>query len=228
MKKGSLTHLLTLEPELFDSEYVLLPDEIKVRRGKAYDEFAAAVGNREILTAAEFEDGKRIATAVRSNPEALKIIENATGIEQSFFSEDFATGVKTKCRPDVLLGEHIYDLKTTRNAHIRSFISAIKSYRYNVQAAFYTDVCRSVGQDIQNFGFIVVDTETMPYQCTVFHRLSQEAIDAGRAEYQADLEVYARCLETNEWPGYPESYDEIGLTLTDFNSSNNNDYREAA
>lgn len=211
MRKGSLVHCLVLEPHVFGNEYALLPPTIKLRRGKEYEKFLADVGDRVVLTAAEHEEADRIATAVRANPAALKIIENATAIEQSVFAEDFATGVKVKCRPDIRANSHIYDLKTTRNANARSFAYSVRSFRYHVQAAFYMDVCQAAGIEVEHFGFIAVDTEAMPYQCTVFHRLSAESIEQGRAEYREDLELYRQCLERDEWPGYPNEYDELDM-----------------
>lgn len=227
------------QPESVDSlplpdNVILLPDHIKARRGKEWEafqrdnegarilvpsevekvkreHFAESVGNRVLLTPGQLTEARAIAVAVRSNPAALKIIENATAIEQSVFAEDFATGVKIKCRPDIRIGNRLYDLKTTRNANARRFAYSVRTYRYHVQAAFYMDVCQAAGIEVEHFGFIAVDTEAMPYQCTVFHRLSAESIEQGRAEYREDLELYRQCLERDEWPGYPNEYDELDM-----------------
>lgn len=162
-----------------------------------------------MLDAAEFQEAQDISVAVRANPVALEILENATAFEQSIFTEDFETGIKTKVRTDIGIGDRIYDLKTTKNANVRSFAASIRSFRYDVQAAFYMDQRNNAGIQTNMFGFIAVDTVDKPYQCTVFHSLTEEAIEQGRAEYTANLKLYAECLESNEWPGYPESYDLI-------------------
>ena len=211
MQKGTLIHTMALEPEKVGEEYAVMPPTIKQRRGKEYEAFLSGVGSRTVLTASQMEDARQIVSAIEANPIARKIIADATDIERSVFSEDFETGVLCKCRPDLIVGNRIYDLKTTRNANAKSFAYSCRSYRYHVQAAFYMDVCRWAGLDIESFGFIAVDTDTMPYQCTVFHRLIDEAVTHGRADYRDDLKVYAQCLESGEWPGYPESYDELSM-----------------
>lgn len=211
MEKGSLIHTLVLEPEKVEDEYVILPPTIKQRRGKEYDAFLLTVGERKVILATAMAEAKLIAESVRANPVAERIIGDAVAFERSVFAEDFATGVLCKCRPDIVLANAIYDLKTTRNANARSFSYSCRNYRYHVQAAFYTDVSRAAGMDVERFGFIAVDSDTMPYQCTVFHRMSQQAIDQGRAEYRENLETYQRCMESGEWPGYPNEYDELTL-----------------
>lgn len=209
MDKGSLVHDLVLEPNHVDERYAVMPASIKQRRGKEYEAFKASAGERKILTAPQMEEGRRIAQAVHTNPVAMEIITRATGegyIEQSVFAEDFGTGMLCKCRPDIRIGNRLYDLKTTRNAAGRSFAYSARNFRYHVQAAFYMDVCRWAGIEVDHFGFIAVDTDVMPYQCTVFHDLSPGSMEQGRGLYTADLSLYAQCMESGEWPGYPDEY----------------------
>lgn len=228
MKKGSLIHTLILEPEKFVKEYIILPDSAPKRPSVTqlnakkpseatlksihwWDQFNKESEGKIILSIKEYEDACRIQEAVVNNPVAMNILETAMGFEQSIFAEEFSTGVECKCRPDIIMENALYDLKTTKNANARSFSYSVRSYRYHVQAAFYLDTCNIVGMDVNQFGFIAVDTIDMPYQCTVFHSLSKDALQAGREEYMRNLKVYAECLETGEWPGYPESYDVIEL-----------------
>lgn len=211
MAKGSLVHLLALEPSKFEDEYVLMPEDIKVRRGKAWDEFSALNQDRNIISTNLLEDAKLIAETVMANPVAARIIEQAVAIEESIFAEDMKTGVLCKCRPDIRTDGALYDLKTTRNAAAGSFAHSARTYRYHVQATYYTDLCNQMDLDIERFGFIVVDTDWMPYQCVVYHSFEDDALDIGRAEYREDLDRYAECLEANEWPGYPEEYTYLSL-----------------
>lgn len=211
MAKGTLIHALVLERESVNERYTVMPDSIKQRRGKEWEAFKASAGDRIILKRDEWDDAQRIAEAVTSNPVALQILEEADAFERSIFQEEFETGVLCKCRPDILMGDAIYDLKTTSNANARSFSYSARQYRYHVQAAFYLDVCRWAGLDVGRFGFIAVDTQDRPYQCTVFHGLSDEAMEQGRALYMEDLRTCARCLESDDWPGYPEEYQVLTL-----------------
>lgn len=228
MQKGTLIHTMALEPEKVRDQYAVLPPSIKQRRGKEYETFLAEVGERAVLTGAQMEDAKRIVSAVEANPVARKIIADATDIERSVFAEDFETGIKCKCRPDIIAGSRIYDLKTSRNAASRSFAASVRSYRYHVQARFYLDVCQWGGIEVSQFGFIVVDTDSMPYQCTVYHSLASEALSDGLDLYREDLRTYAKCLETGEWPGYPEEYDVLSLSGHAWDQDEIEDLQEAA
>lgn len=211
MTKGTLVHALVLEPEKVRDWYVVMPEHIKQRRGKDWEAFKASAGDRNILKADEYADAQRIAEAVTSNPIALQILEEADAFEQSVFCEEFETGLLCKCRPDILMGRHIYDLKTTSNAAARSFSYSARQFRYHVQASFYMDVCRWAGLEVDRFGFIAVDTQDRPYQATVFHQLANEAVEQGRALYMDDLRTLARAVETDEWPGYPSEYEVLTL-----------------
>lgn len=211
MTKGTLVHALVLEPEKVGEWYAVMPEAIKQRRGKEWEAFKASAGDRAILKADEYADAQRIAEAVTSNPVALQILEEADAFERSIFAEEFETGLLCKCRPDILMGGHIYDLKTTSNASARSFSYSARQYRYHVQAAFYIDVCRWAGLDVDRFGFIAVDTQDRPYQCVVYEQLTQDAIEQGHEAYMADLRRLAECTETGTWPGYPECYQYLSL-----------------
>lgn len=211
MTKGTLVHALVLERESAGERYVVMPEHIKQRRGKEWEAFKAQAGDRTILKRDEWDDAQRIAEAVTSNPVALQILEDADAFERSVFAEEFETGVLCKCRPDILMGSHIFDLKTTSNANARSFSYSARNFRYHVQAAFYMDVCRWAGLNVDRFGFVAVDTQDRPYQCTVFEQLADDDVERGRAEYMADLRRYAECAEAGEWPGYPERYQVLTL-----------------
>lgn len=228
MVKGTLIHTLVLEPETFDSIYAVTPKDAPRKPTSAqrnaknpsdatiqavewWDNWERHAAGKMLLDPALLEDARRIVTAVQANPQAIRILESAVGFEESIFAEEFETGVLCKCRPDIRVDGGIYDLKTTRNAAARAFSYSCRSYRYHVQAAYYTDLCRIRDLDVERFGFIAVDTVDMPYQCTVFHRLSDDAMQLGKQEYMDNLRVYAECVEKNEWPGYPESYDILEL-----------------
>lgn len=211
MQKGSLVHAMVLEPQSVSELYAVMPPSIKQKRGKEWEAFKASAGDRTVLTADQHTDAKRIAEAVMSNPVALQILEEAEAIEQSVFAKEFETGVLCKARPDIRVGDHLYDLKTTSNANARSFSYSARQYRYHVQAAFYLDVCRWAGIEVERFGFIAVDTQDRPYQCTVFHELADDDVEKGRAEYMENLRTYAQCLEADDWPGYPEEYQVLTL-----------------
>ena len=69
-----------------------------------------------------------------------------------------------------------------------------------MQAAFYSDILRSLGKEVNYFLFIAVETKA-PY-FVGFYELDAAAIEQGRKAYLELLELYKYCRERDEWWGY--------------------------
>lgn len=69
-----------------------------------------------------------------------------------------------------------------------------------MQAAFYSDILRSLGKKVDNFVFIAVETE-YPYFMG-FYDLDYIAMEKGREVYLKLLDSYKFYSERDEWPEY--------------------------
>jgi hypothetical protein len=107
-----------------------------------------------------------------------------------------------------LRGDVLFDLKTCYSAQPKEFQKAILNYQYHVSAAFYLDGFQTV-QPVKHFSWIAVE-KTAPH-CFGFYAADQELLNAGRAEYQRALEIYAECEKTGNWPGYEQKFINISL-----------------
>jgi exodeoxyribonuclease VIII len=206
MRLGTLTHTVVLEPDLFERETAVRPEGIDRRTsaGKAdWAAFELEAEGKEIITNEEWTKLAAIRDAVRSHPAAAKALAGSPVIEQSIFWE--ADGIACRCRPDCVTERGvIVDLKTTRDASPEGFAKSVASYRYHVQAAFYSDGYRAAfGEAPRGFVFIAVETEP-PYLVAVYVA-SETMTSRGRIEYQADLDTFRECLATDTWPGYSSS-----------------------
>lgn len=201
MTIGTATHMAILEPDRFAAEFVTLPDGVD-RRSSAYKEAAAARGADNVLTRSEADRIDGMAAAVRANKWAVELLA-AGRPEVSVFADDPVTGVRCKVRPDFLTaGGVIVDLKTTADASDEGFGKSVANYRYHVQAAYYADVYRwATGEGAPPFRFLVVESD-LPHGCTIM-TLPDDVTEYGRRLYRRDLNLYAACLENNEWPGIP-------------------------
>lgn len=214
MELGRMVHMLVLQPEEFYLFYFVLPEEVKVRRGKEFEKIKEENEGKTILTSNQFKEALEIKETVMRNPVAKEIIDQSKHKEVSIEHEDFS-GLKRKGRLDILYNNTIYDLKTTSDCSIDEFMKTIYKYRYHVQAAYYLDLLEENDHPTlkaNQFGFIVVETKEKPYKCTVYHQLSKQAVEIGRANYNQNIELLKECLETDVWvPNVQDEYKEISI-----------------
>lgn len=133
--------------------------------------------------------------------------------EQSLFAKDAATGVMLRARldwlPDAVDGRlTITDYKTTLSAEPAAFARSVAKYGYYQQAAWYIDLVTALGiADDVTFRFIAQE-KTAPYLVTVFE-LDEYAISIGRQRNRRAIDVFAECVEKDEWPGYATGVETI-------------------
>lgn len=155
----------------------------------------------------EWEQVQAMTAAILAHPIASVLLDPAHGkAEQSIFFRDEPTGVSLRSRLDWLPETDggrliIPDLKTALSAEPKAFGKAAANFGYAMQDDFYRAAVRSLGiaEDIA-FVFIVVE-KAAPYVVTVCE-LDAEAKRYGAAKNRQAIDLYARCMERDEWPGY--------------------------
>lgn len=210
MEIGTAIHSALLEPDRFTSDYMLLKD-VDDRRASAYKEAIKIHPSDRVLTRSESDNVAGMMESVYANHEARKRLEASGHRELSFFAKDPETGVSCRCRFDIITDElDVFDLKKTRDARPRQFGRSVFDYRYHVQEAFYRDVFFwAAGLRLREFRFLAIE-DFAPYACKIYQIDDEMRMYAG-AEYRADLNRYAECLASSDWPAYPADDDLIGL-----------------
>lgn len=198
---GSALHAAVLEPDLFASQYMLLRN-VSDRRASEYKQAVAVHGADFVLTGTEADYVAGMQETIRSHAYAGRVLSETGRAELSVMTKDPVTGVAVRCRFDWLTNAGLaVDLKTTIDARPDAFARSVANYRYHVQAAFYADVWSwETGETLQGFEFLAVE-KSMPHALAVY-RLDDEALSEGRRLYREALNLYADCLERDEWPGY--------------------------
>jgi exodeoxyribonuclease VIII len=173
-------------------------------------EWDAVNSHRQILNQEQWDAVHKAAKAIKEHPAASKLI-NAGRAEQSIYWNDPLTGELCRCRPDWWRDDNIVvDLKTTENASKDGFAKSIANFRYDVQAAFYLDgIEAATGKRPRGFVFVAIEKKP-PFAVGVYV-LDAETLDAARAVYQKDLQAYAACQQSGEWPGYGDKIQTINL-----------------
>lgn len=162
------------------------------------DEGIQLVKQEDIDTAYAMSD------ALKSNP--LVEAGALSGMtEQSLIWRDEKTGIWLRTRPDTLPldGSAISDYKTTTDAAAHKVARAISQYKYYMQFALMGEGVRKVmGHVVENY--MVISQEKTPPYVSSCHELSDEYIACGMVLNRQAIDLFASCMESGKWPGYPD------------------------
>lgn len=247
---GTAIHTAVLEPDQFAVRYVTVPHDAPreptstQRNAKKpsddtllaihwWNEFTAKHAGKVILSDDDYDRCLDIAEAVLSHPVAASVLKTGDA-EQSVYWIDEETGVLCRCRPDWLDATHrrLVDVKSTTDARPEAFAASILKYGYDIQAAWYLDGVRAAtGQQYDEFVFVAVEKDA-PF-ATAVYVADEYMIAEGRRKYRELLNLYADCASRNDWPGYPETLQTIGLPdwyvrKMEFAAANDNEEMEIA
>lgn len=204
---GSILHRALLEPDTYRGAFYVKPPKMSfaTKLGQAWRDMHL---DKPLVTGDESAQIDAMVSAVHTHPFAKKLLTGCQP-EQSIFVEDNA-GILRKSRLDALTkGNIVPDIKTTESANLENFERSISRYRLHVQAAYYLDNCNIAGIKKDVFFFIVVE-KSPPYLVRCL-KLMGEVIEAGRRQYAHDLQIYRNCLESGQWPGWGEGWEDCAL-----------------
>lgn len=208
---GSAAHLLFMPPREWAAHIVEIDadsyrgDEARRRRDRAYRDGKVPLLEWESRAIIGMHD------ALMAHPQATKAFKGGRP-ERTLVARDPQTGVWLKARPDYMPDEarYIVDYKTARSAHPRMFRRQVYDLGYYIQAPWYLDVARlALGREPDEFWFVVQETKP-PYLFSI-NKLDERAIEWGRIMSRGAINLFARCIERNEWPGYARTASVIAL-----------------
>lgn len=141
-----------------------------------------------------------MAEAVLADPSARRILETITGREVTIITE--VDGVPIRVRFDLYGNGSGADLKTGRDASPKGFTRSVGTFGYHLQARWYEDGHEAeTGRPLDEpFKFIVVESAA-PHLVGVYD-LDWAWRDVAAEKTKRARDIYRRCIETGEWPGY--------------------------
>ena len=221
---GSAFHSLVLEPDVFETEFIVeavdAPKRPTATQRNAkkpsnqtldaiafWESFGNKAKGKTILSLEDIERLTIMKQRIVEHPAASTILNLSGVAEQSYQWKDEKTGELCKSRPDFHTddGTLIVDLKTTSDASELGFQKSVHNFRYHVQAGFYL---RSI-KEAQQFVFIAVETKP-PYLVAVYNA-STDMINAGNRVADKNLETLANCRKSGKWIGYSEEITTLEL-----------------
>jgi hypothetical protein len=152
------------------------------------------------LLADDYRRAEACRDAVHAHPLAAKLLATTQHREVVIKWDD--DGITLKAKVDGISGRVVWDLKTTYNADTGSFGRSAAKFGYATQQAWYEDAARSIGITEPKFLFVVVEKEP-PHLVNVI-ALDQYDVELGRQMNRRALDTYRRCVEADDWPGYPD------------------------
>lgn len=167
--------------------------------------WADELGTRTVLTATEARKLRLMRESILAHPFARALIEAPGDVEASTYWIDPETGVLCRKRDDklVLLGDRRIPIDLKITADIGEFWRAVDDYRYDVQDAWYREGHEQHhGARPDGFLFVAVSSQRDAgrYPVRVIG-LPPELLERGRARARANLNTYARCKASGQWPG---------------------------
>lgn len=144
--------------------------------------------------------------AVRSDELTRRLFDQGEA-EQSLFWVDDETGVNLRARLDWLTypaGERPYcvDYKTSVTANPAKVGKVVSDFSYHIQDVFYRSGMIALGLDPDPAFLFVFQEKTPPYLLSVVE-LDEEARAVGHQLMRQAIEIYDRCVQDDDWPGYP-------------------------
>lgn len=214
---GQATHCAVFEPDSFENKFWIRPanyqnDKSEWKKwnsnAKQCRDWIAAHEDRPVIKQDAFTEVLSIRDAVHAHPAASLALKTGEA-EQSVFAEDSETGLQLKGRPDWLSGNAIVDLKTCQDASPMGFPKTVAQYALEIQAAFYLDICHTLGLGAEHFILIAVESSA-PYAVGVYE-LDSRALEVGRNKYRRLLAKYMECVSTDRWPAYSANIEYLSL-----------------
>jgi hypothetical protein len=223
---GKAAHDLILLSERWPQFYHVLPEGFsRVKKKELADEIAEADAAAEAgLTVLRFEDAevvRAIAASLQKSELAMAALTNGES-EETLAWQDSRTGVWLRARPDFrpnsILEKRdvmvVADLKfmSPTFSTPEGFGRAIHQFGYHQSAALYADGIKSIfGHYPTHWLHVVVEKE--PPHCVALYQLPGEDIERGRILNRRAIDLFARCIESGEWPGYADDPRLVGLPI---------------
>lgn len=230
MLMGSLVDCLCLEPEAFDLYFEVakggvwpntvcpkcgaapgapclkkdLTPAAKVCTAERRENDERPAGAPTLIDSKTLLDARQIADAVLSHPTAGRLVAS-TEHQVSMVWQDSATGIWCKGRIDCLDADrYIADLKKTGHdgACPQKWPKQVVNWGHDVQAAFYTDAYELLTGKRLPWLWVAVEEEE-PFDLAVY-QAADEWFKRGRRLYRKALDLYANCVQTDNWTGYDD------------------------
>lgn len=163
---------------------------------------------KTILKPEDFDAVQEMRSTILQDDDMRAMLEGGFA-EYSLVGQLSGVGVKT--RPDLITSAGgIVQYKTTLTAHPVEFGRKLDGYGYLLKAALEWE-CFTVcyGQEPAYYIWLAQEKKS-PFIWKPYN-LTEEALTIGRVQLDTALKIYARCLESGNWPAYGNEIEPVQL-----------------
>lgn len=161
---------------------------------------------------AEHQAAQDMVDAVMANTTAAELLADGEA-ELSGYWRDEPTGVGLRFRADLMTTLDTrtvcVDVKTTVSADPAEFGRSVAKFGYHLQAFWYLRGLAAHGIDDARFLFLCIE-KSPPYPVSVIE-LDDEALAEGGRLMRKAIDLFARCCDTGQWPGYGDLIHTVSL-----------------
>lgn len=190
MRLGRAAHSFILE----NAPVVVCPfDNFRTKEAREWRDT-----HTDYVTRSEYDELVAMRDAIHDHPTVGPMLKKGEA-EKIFTSE--IDDIPVKCKVDWYTPEgNVIDLKTCVDASPRPFAYQCKKHRYDLQAAFYSDIIEQSTGKRPRFIFVALE-KSAPYGVAVYE-IDQESIENARLDYLDDLNRWITCRREGVYPGY--------------------------
>jgi exodeoxyribonuclease VIII len=215
MAKGTALHAALLEPGRFETAYRVGP-EVN-RNTREWKAFAAEcdVDGVEPLKPSESADILGMRDAIWADPSIRKLLLASDRRELSIVWRG-PHGLMCKARLDLYSTKYgaVLDVKTTTDASIEKFEAGAFRMGYHIQLGWYARAAVEAQLMTRMTGLLAVETK-VPFLPCIFQPAA-DLLARGDEEIRGILPRWARCEESDIWPGYSPDGRPVTLAIPKF------------
>jgi exodeoxyribonuclease VIII len=218
---GHASHARVLQPEVYQKEYAVYTNAFgDYRKQEARDAKAAweqANRDKVVIDKEIADEAEAINSALMADRIYRDMFTGEGLSEVTLTWTDEPTKLKCKARLDRVMeffgSPAIIDLKTARDVSDYGLRDATAKYHYHVRMAWYLDALTLL--DSQDYRVLLVWVQKAKQKGEPWvvrtTELMGDDIAEGRATYRELLDLHARCVKENRWPGYANAPEPLGL-----------------
>lgn len=200
MDIGTALHLAALEPARLAERTVMVDAaDWRTNAAKAARDGAYEAGLTPLLPK-DRDLVDTLAAALRGNEYVADLLDGADTEVSYFWNTD--DGIPCKARADLVTrdGGAIADLKASASASPPFFQRQAFNAGHFLRTPWYADGWEVLTGKRVDYWYVIVARE--PPHLVSIAKLDQRAVDWGRLAIRRALELFRRCSDSGEWPGY--------------------------